>query len=365
MGKNSRIALKAIAITIVLLIAYIFLPLITAMVVNPPGEEYLTIPAELKFEFERVIDISARTFTINITVPTNNEFQNISVLDQSGYPKEIFNQYNRTWWSYSMSGSAHIKIRYSGETYAKYWNIKESKGENAIPQYLKNQYDHKEYLRGDNGNKRYVINPEAFKNITEKLTAGKKDVVSKLRAIYDEIVQNFHYVTERSGNPKTAVETWNSKGGDCDELSFVFVSMARSIGIPAWVEYGLLYNGTTWAQHAWVKTVIPADDKLNYVNIDLTVEVGHRDLGRGFLIRDPYRITEWVDDGNSTHLSGYYSYVMYTYPPQLSINENIHIISMKEIGKMDIPVGQQIPSWLMALIFLVLFVAAVAIIVRW
>ncbi len=364
MEKQSKIVVKAIVLSVFLIILYLFLPTISGIIENPPGTMYGTIPAKLQFEFEQDISISARSFTINITIPESGEYQSVSVVDESSYPKTVHHAYNRTWWSYSLTGSANIRIRYSGETVSKYWNIRNPGTVNDIPQWLKNRYLHSEYILGFNGKKLYVIDPEPFKGITDNITAGHSNVEGKLRAIYDFIVQNFHYESERTGNPRTAIETWNAKSGDCDELSFVFVSMARSIGIPAWIEYGWLYTGDSWGQHAWIRTAIPDGGELKYVNIDLTIEVGQKDLGRGFLVRDPYRITEWVEDGSSEHLTAFYHYLTYTEPPQLHISQSIQSISIKKEGTLNIPLGNTVPSWLMALIIGVLILAVFIIIIK-
>ena len=365
MEKRARIAAKAVAIAVVLIIVYALLPVINGLIENPPGAAYMEFPKKVSFEFERVVDITAGTFTVNFTIPGNSTFQSVVVQDLSGYPKSVHHDYNKTWWSYTLAGSAEIKLEYSGETTLKVWDIKESDGVNAIPQSIKNQYNHAEYIDLGDGNRKYVINPGPFKNITLQVTKDKPTVLEKLRAIYDVIIKNFKYQTQRSGLPRTAVETWNSGEGDCDELSFVFVSMARSIGIPAWVEYGMIYVGNTWSGHAWVRTVVPHDGKVDEVNIDVTMEVGRTDLGRGFLIRDPYRITEWIDDGNSEHLSSYYTFIVYTTPPNLQYQENVNVIKMDEQGKERIYVGGTLPPWLMLLIIVIVIAAVIIVIVRW
>ncbi len=365
MEKRARIAVKAVAIIIVLLVAYALLPVINGIVENPPGAAYIVFPEKVSFEFERFVNVSAGTFTINFTIPGNSSFQTVTVVDESHYPKSVHHDYNKTWWSYSLSCCAEIKLRYRGEARLQVWKIENSEGVDAIPQSLKNQYNHAEYIDLGDGERKYVINPEPFRNVTLEATKDKPTVLGKLRAIYDLIVKNFRYQTQRKGLPRTAVETWNSGEGDCDELSFVFVSMARSIGIPAWVEYGQLYDGSRWGGHAWVRTVIPHDGKVEQVNIDVTVEVGREDLGRGFLIRDPYRFTEWIDDGNSEHLSSYYTYITYTTPPQFHYDESVKVIRMDEVGTERIPVGGTIPSWLMLLIVVLIIAVVIAIIARW
>ena len=362
MEKRKRIIVKAVVAAIFLIALYIILPYIEDVVNNPPGTAYISLPSTVNFKFEWDAQVRGLgNYILNVTIPTNSTYQEVYVSDYSNEPKNELNSYNRTWWSYSLSGYSSIKIVYQGETKLKIWNIKNSLDVNSIPQNLKKQYDHGEYLKnGDT--KLWVIEPDKFESqqIGEKITEGKNNVLDKLRAIYDYIVNNFEYEKESGNLPKTAVETWNDKSGDCDELSFVFVSIARSIGIPAWVEYGILYTGSTWGHHAWIRTVVPTEKKLYYVNIDLTSEVGREDYGRGFLIRDPYRITEWQDDGNSTHLSSYYEFIN----RDLSYTENFKPISMEEGKKVLIPVAHTIPSWIMLLIIILIIVAVFVVIIR-
>ena len=375
MEKNQRIIAKAIAIALVLIVVYLFMPYITAIVDNPPGETYVLLPKKLKFEFERIAVVNVEgpqaKYTINFTIPTNSTYQNVVVHDLTQHAhRTIYHDYNRTWWSYSQTWSSEIVIKYSGVAYTKVWNISDARDVSAIPESLKEQYNHKEFLIETNDTthetkKLPVINPDdpQIKNLTEKITQGKNNVLDKLRVIYDFIVHNFQYVTERSGQPKTASEVWSSRHGDCDELSFVFASMARSIGIPAWVEYGLLYTNGLWGEHAWIQTVVPDSNGIERVNIDVTAEVGKKDLGRGFLVRDPYRITEWVDDGNSEHLSAYYQLMVYTGKVDAQPIA-VKVISVTPEGEERLYVGSKMPSWLMLLIFLVIIVAVIAIIVK-
>ncbi len=369
-GKGKIIA-KVIAIVIFLIILYAFMPYITNLIENPPAFASYTITSKIEFEFEREINIDALgTYTLNLTIPTNNTFQYVEVIDNSALPKEKITQYNRTLWKYELNNDAHLKIIYRGNITAKIWDIKESLDVDAIPQGLKDQYNHNESIRvydEDSGNyvNKIVINPYAFQHLTEKLTKNDTSVLEKLRTIYDVIIANFRYKIERSGSPNSAVETWNNKEGDCDELSFVFVSMARSIGIPARVEYGLVYTQNTWGPHAWVNVPIPTSQGLVWADIDVTVEVGQENVGRGFLIRNADRLTEWYEDGNSKHLTEYYSFIK-GYYTSLHYSEDVNIIKMKKLGEITIPIKEaQLPQWLMPLIIGILILAVFIIIIRY
>jgi hypothetical protein len=368
-GKGKIIA-KVVAIVVFLIVLYLMIPTINGFINSPPSMEYYTIPKEMTFKFERIITINAQgNYTFNITVPQNNQFQKVKVDDLSSMPKNVVNEYNRTVWSYPLKNNAQIKLVYEGKVVAKVWHINNSLDVNAIPESLKKQYNHNESLTFYNSDehtyvKEIVINPYAFKNVTEKLTQNDTNVLEKLRTIYNVIVDNFHYISERKGIPNSAVKTWNQGAGDCDELSFVFVSMARSIGIPAWVEYGLVYTQNSWSPHAWIGAVVPTKNGIVKVNIDTTVEVGKQNYGLGFLIRYADRLTEWQDDGNSQHLNSYYTLIK-GYYEHLTYQERVNIFYANQTGKISIPVGgTQIPQWLMMIIVAIIIIGVFVAIIK-
>jgi len=373
-NRGARVVLKVILIVMLLAVVYLTLPFINDLVNNPPSAVNYTIPARMNFSFVREISIDASgKYTMNITIPRNDTFQQVSVNgevnDPDGYSKYEREEYGKLVWSFNLNNSATVTLRYEGITYAKVWNIDSSGGISDIPESWKTKYNHREYIEVYNKTthsyqKKYVIDPYPFENLTEKVTENDKNVVEKLRSIYDVIVENFHYNSQRSGAPHTAVEVWNSKEGDCDELSFVFVSMARSIGIPAWVEYGLLYTGSTWVPHGWVGTVIPTSNGLIAVTIDLTVEVGKENFGRGFLIRYADRLLEWRDDGNSEHLTSYYSFIR-GYYTHMNVEQDFTTIKAENSGTIVVSSGEhKIPSWLILLILGLIFIAILALIIR-
>jgi hypothetical protein len=150
------------------------------------------------------------------------------------------------------------------------------------------------------------------------LTAiGHLNVYKVVKAIYDFIDNtcvypqppkvtnselNYDYQTY-GGYPKWATGTldpeFGKSRGDCDDQSILFISLCRAAGIPAMLEIGALYNiqTDTWEGHGWANVFIPystsyAKDKgVEYVTpmVDIVNDI--------FLVRDPNRYSEWVDDG--------------------------------------------------------------------
>ncbi len=280
---------------------------------NPPSILSYPAPSGMNGYFIRDINVTITapsTLYLNVTVPTNNSFQNVQLKVLSKNEYKIMNGYNRTWLTFTIHSNENIILNYSFNTHAYVFPVNEYNSLNvsSIPEYLKKQYDHPEYLLNEE-----VIDPSYFTNISENIVkkANATNVFEMELALYNYIVTNFQYKLSYSSleTPRTAVETWENRSGDCAELSFLYASMSRAIGIPAWLDFGWLYTQGSWYEHAWIETVVPTTHGLVFGDIDLTVEVGSgQDLGTGFMIRDPYRITEWIDDGNSSHLTNYYTF---------------------------------------------------------
>ena len=133
------------------------------------------------------------------------------------------------------------------------------------------------------------------------------NVILILQNIFDYIMSGYTY--ERSSIPKSCPETMNQSYGDCDDFSILFSSIARAAGIPTWLELGKIpafvdsQNGKCdlkdWGGHAWVNAIVPLKDgTITTVNIDIANSY--------FMWMPPYRISDWVDDGNGDNLYSYY-----------------------------------------------------------
>ena len=132
------------------------------------------------------------------------------------------------------------------------------------------------------------------------------DQLRILKNIFDYIENNYKY--QKSSVPKSCPDTIVGKVGDCDDFSILFSSIARAAGIPAWLELGIIpafidassgCDLRDWGGHAWVNAVVPLNDgTFTIVNIDLANSY--------FMWLPPYRISDWVDNGNGDDLDSYY-----------------------------------------------------------
>jgi transglutaminase-like putative cysteine protease len=145
-----------------------------------------------------------------------------------------------------------------------------------------------------------------IKSQARKITAGKRGVLQKARAVYDWTVENTRRNPDVPGCGLGNVEaTLASRTGKCADISSVFVALARAAGVPAREVFGLrlAQQGQTnitddhhcWAEFylpgtGWVP-VDPADVRKEMLAKNLTLEKAkpYRDYYFGAV--DQYRIT--------------------------------------------------------------------------
>lgn len=322
---------------------------------------YMNIVLSDNYSMNATVERGSNYYLI-LSIPQNSSYQtgSTSMVYGTNVTPQLYNQFNLTYYKFKIGGgSNYVNLTFNFTTYGYDWhnliNVNSTVG--MIPEYLKNEYDHPEYFNYTNGLKNYtyeVIDPSFFRNLTVNLTKNYSTVVGKLEAIYYYIEENYRYnISYNFGNiPLTAVQVYQRGEGDCEELSYLFESMARSIGIPAWTQYGILINkdGNTYsvAEHAWVQTYIPINNTAGrFVTIDTTVEAGKPSgqiLGLGFLVKYPNELTLWTDDGNSSHMAFFHIFLEY---PEFgviikSINQVFYVMEFSQFGQIPISGNVQV-----------------------
>ncbi len=119
--------------------------------------------------------------------------------------------------------------------------------------------DYQEYLQGTS---RAPLNGEVMK-LAKKITAGKKTVLEKAKAIYDWTCDNTYRDPKTRGCGEGNVCTLLlNPGGKCADIHSVFVALARAAGVPSREVFGIRLGKndtddiTTW-QHCWAEFYLP------------------------------------------------------------------------------------------------------------
>jgi len=123
-------------------------------------------------------------------------------------------------------------------------------------------------------------NPEIIKKASE-IAAGQDDLYSVTFELVKWIKSNIRYDLNTFTAEATQKASWvlENKYGVCDEITTLFIAMARSLGIPARYISGMAYtnwnNMNDWGPHAWAEVYFPGQ---GWVAFDITYgEFGYVD----------------------------------------------------------------------------------------
>ncbi len=117
----------------------------------------------------------------------------------------------------------------------------------------------KRYLRGTE----FLPVDGKVKKIALQVTAGKKGMEARARAVYDWVVENLARDPRVRGCGLGDVEvTLSKRSGKCADISSVFVAVARAAGVPAREVFGLRlgkkdHQDITGGYHCWAEFYMP------------------------------------------------------------------------------------------------------------
>ncbi len=324
---------KGLRVIFALLIAILLLSLIFLVPINEGNTLYdelvnelsnslgPSIPAYADFTITRSIFISTSNgeidYTLDIPMPEdissnqNSPIQVINGLDTSPSADEIIDKYGTDWayWNGTTNSYFTATITYDMRVYSVVLDISKADAGTIydIPDNLDRFLDDE-----------WKIEPSlsSVSSLANSLAGDSNNVYTMVKAVYDHMRSEFTYDDNSPGEPKTCSQTLIDGRGDCDDQSILFISMLRSLGIPAWLEFGPLFDPHTneWGAHAWSKVYIPlADGGGGAVTIDV--------VNGQFMVKDCSRFTEWESDGEEEHLEDYYRTLSYSYiPPQPDVD---------------------------------------------
>lgn len=110
-----------------------------------------------------------------------------------------------------------------------------------------------------------------IRNQANQIAQGEDDYYKVVFKVADWIETNIKYDLSASTSDVVQKSSWVmiNKEGVCDELTSLFISMLRSLGIPARFIYGMAYSNINneWGAHAWAEVYFP---NKGWVPFDIT-----------------------------------------------------------------------------------------------
>ena len=304
----------------------IFVIIIAVILIMPSTQDFLkktfispfeeTIPEYADITFQRTYTVNANSGkVINFTVDSirpqsiSQEGVNLQVVESFSVNPMYTTTVQRgsatglVWNGGQLNGQDHytITLSYQVRQTARIWNIGQSDSGTTgqIPSSLKTNYLGNEW--------KIMATDPNITALSKQINGDETNVYVILKSTYDWVTKNIAYPgSPTAGEPKTALETLQTKVGDCDDQSNLFLGLIRAAGVPGWLQLGALYNKASGQLegHAWVQTYIPY---ANGGGVDVTIDLVNKD----FLVWMPYLICDYTDNGNGNDLRNYY-YTFYS-----------------------------------------------------
>ncbi len=304
--RKNRVLLTFIIITGLLL------PLVSAA--DPTTYFY-----RLDYTFENRGDEDFHLEQEDYTLPLfiNNTRQTVTILNISGGYTRAIIDLDGNWGgimdvddTLSPGETLSFSIEYLIESSSQErpsFSIAEADGFSAIPHDLVSEYTgHTES---------FTVDDPTIIDLARRASKGDETVLGTVANLLDYVTQNTTYLNFET--PRYPLDTLRDGLGDCDDQALLLISMARSLGIPAYLKVGVIIHpnivdtdssweghlendadGIGW--HGWVMIYIPP---WGWVPVDLTLV--QEDNGLDYIINAPeydHNIIEVLDISEQAYI---------------------------------------------------------------
>jgi hypothetical protein len=183
-----------------------------------------------------------------------------------------------------------------------------------------------QYTRVQGNETARYIDPENPDIITIATAVQKQAMTNNsfllAKALFSWLKEHIQYQThENEGGVQPAGVTLTKKTGDCDDLSFLYVSFCRACQIPARFIRGFLIstygNGSVTATaHAWTEVFVGNDlGNKGWIPVEcacITPSIDS-DINQNFGVESAFHLRLFTDDGTNASLALSLSGISYTY----------------------------------------------------
>jgi hypothetical protein len=175
------------------------------------------------------------------------------------------------------------------------------------------------------------------------LKAGTNNSFLVAKELFKWLKQNTDYSTHfGSDNVQTASYTLQCRSGDCDDLSFLYISLCRSLNIPARFIRGFLVEESNAIPHAWAEVFVGGNLGDNgWIPVECAGISNSIDseIHQNFGIEDVGHLRLFKDDGSNESLNISLSGVRYK---MYSKTRNINANSYSEISDYQVLRNQKL-----------------------
>lgn len=248
------------------------------------------------------------------------------VIHDSNYEEKVLATFNIVKsWNFTGSTSKDYNLGLTAIVEAESYLIADLNGLNALTiQEINNQYPAivNQYCQAQSNETTIFINPNDPEIITiatnELNNSGTNNAFIVAKELFKWLKQQTTYQIHIIDNSVQPAEfTLQCKTGDCDDLSFLYMSLCRSIGIPSRFIRGFLIEENNVVPHAWVEVFVGGnigDDGWIPIECAGTAQKTETEVNQNFGVESAEHLRIYKDDGSNesliVSLSDFYSQYM-------------------------------------------------------
>ncbi len=258
---------------------------------------------------------------------------------------EYYDETIATWnsvksWNITSNLNKEYDLGITATVHSESFIVSDLNGENALSvQEINERYPDitNQFTKTQSNDTTIFIDPNdpEISNIANHVLsiAGKNNSFLVAKELFKWLKQNTKYNTHfENDNVQTASYTIQCKTGDCDDLSFLYISLCRSLKIPARFIRGFLVEKNNAIPHAWAEVFVGGglgDDGWIPVECAGIASSIQSEIHQNFGIEDVEHLRLFKDDGSNESLNASLSGVYYR---MYSENININAYSYSDIS---------------------------------
>ena len=243
----------------------------------------------------------------------NGDIISINIHD-SNFEDKVLSTFNAVKsWNFTGSTSKDYNLGLTAIVEAESYLIADLNGFNALTiQEISNQYPAivNQYCQAQSNETTIFINPNDPQIITiannELINSGTNNSFIVAKDLFKWLKQQTTYQIHIFDNSVQPAEfTLQCKTGDCDDLSFLYMSLCRSIGIPSRFIRGFLIEENNVVPHAWVEVFVGGNignDGWIPVECAGTAQKIETEVNQNFGVEGAEHLRIYKDDGSNESL---------------------------------------------------------------
>ncbi len=156
---------------------------------------------------------------------------------------------------------------------------------------------------------------------TLKNTAGTTNAFLVGKHIFSWLKNHTTYTLHMNNQPQPAVITYEKGTGDCDDLSYLYLSLCRAAGIPSRYIKGYLINETSAVSHVWAELFVGKDlSSTGWIPVECagTGEL-NSEIHNHYGLEDVNHLRLLVDDGTNETFNRLTNPFSIRYEPTLEV----------------------------------------------